>query len=110
MERYLGGHISSTGSQTNGILDDRFEGVHNDQVNNTGDQTVSLMSREGIGMQVFKQVHQPPNSGDIDDDAPLTDDAMSYVSNALSTADASSYASTKCVCRYLTLLVGKRLN
>ena len=77
MGRYLGGHASSIGSisQANDTVDEGVKGVHNDQRINTGDQTVS--SHEAIEMQLFKQVELPHQAGDIDDDGPLTDDAMS---------------------------------
>ena len=87
MERYLGGHTGSVGSisQSNGTIGEGVEGAQNDQVNNTGDQTVS---HEAIEMQIFKQVQKPR-----DTDAPLTDDAISYVSNAPSTDDTMSIVS-----------------
>ena len=37
------------------------------------------VSHEAIAIQILKQV--PPNTGDIDDDGPLTDDATSNTSN-----------------------------
>ena len=93
--RYLGGNTSSIGSinQADGTLDEWAEVVHNDQRNNTGDQITNSMISEAIEMQVFKQVQIPPDTGDIDDDGPLTNDTTSYISNALSTDDAASYLS-----------------
>ena len=93
--RYMGRHTSSIGSisQANGILEEVGGGVHPNYKINTGNQTVSSNSHEAIEMQVLKQVQLPHQSGDIDDDGPLTDDTTSYVSNALSTDDAASYVS-----------------
>ena len=80
MARYLGRDSSINSSQASVILDEVV-----------CDQNMGSVSHEAITMQVFKQVLLPPNTGDIDDDGPLTDD--SYVSNVLSTDDVTSYVS-----------------
>ena len=94
MGRYLGGNTSSIGTinQPDGILDEGAEVVHNGKVNSTGKQTGS--SHEAIEMQVFEQEQLPHQSGDIDDDGPLTDDTTSYINNSLSTDDATSNVSS----------------
>ena len=64
MQRYLGEHTVSTqgASQSNTASHEGVGNVQNDQTNNTGYETMGIVSHEAIALQSFVQVHKPPNT------------------------------------------------
>ena len=76
MARYLGGSLDSINP-----IDDVGDKRAQRHQRKKRDHESSSTSHEAIEMQVLAQVHHPPDRDSIDDEGPLTDDAISDVGN-----------------------------
>ena len=79
------------------MLAQSIDSNSHDNPNQEKPNNVDIASKDdttgSVNLEISDDDNYNDGDGDIDDDGALTDDAMSYVSNAVSTDDAMSYVS-----------------